>query len=394
MFSKLVIAAALVAGANAACPNSCSGHGTCGASEVCSCYDGWGMGGQAGGDCSDRYCPYELAWVDSPNADGATHNYAECAGKGICDRETGECECFGGYEGKACARQSCPDSCSGHGTCEFMSELTYGNVFNDYYNGATFAKEAVGTGGVRPATDYSWDSDRSRACACDSGWSGVNCAARQCPQGNDALDTRANTGVAAAPQVQTITLLTGGVYVHAINGTSAASQADFVDKTFALSFTSQLGERYTTTPVALTTVSAHATLATRIQSALLDLPNKVIDGVTVSASIFDADWNGLNQDWAGMKIKVTFSGDAVHGTQNLLEVNADPCGSGCTPRLDGLVTLMTGGTNITSSVKETTTADFNSFECGRRGKCDSDTGICSCFEGFTGEACTTPTALV
>ena len=349
------------------------------------------------------FCPFELAWVDSPDKQGRTHNYAECAGKGICDREIGECECFGGYEGKGCGRQSCPDSCSGHGTCEFMNELTFGSVFNEYFNGydtwhahndvaSMGGYDGIGVGAVRPSTDFNWDADRARACACDSGWSGVNCASRMCPQGNDALATRANTAVAAASQVQTITLISGGAYNYAINTTSSASQGDFVDKSFALSFTSQLGETYTTVPLALTTTSGHAALATRITSALLDLPNKVIDGVTTSAVIFMTP--GATEDWAGIKIRVTFTGASVHGTQHLLEVSANPCGAGCTPRIDGLATLMTGGTNITSSVKETTVADYNSFECGRRGKCDFDTGVCSCFEGFTGEACTTPTALV
>jgi hypothetical protein len=356
------------------------------------------MGGSAGGDCSDRFCPYEVAWVDSPDKNGYVHKYAECAGKGICDRELGQCECFGGYEGKGCGRQTCPDSCSGHGTCEYMNELTFGTVFNGYFDGVgSWAYEGVGVGAVRPTKDYGWDADRARACACDAGWTGVNCASRQCPQGNDSLDTRADTSDTLAHQVQTISLLSGGAYNHATNQTSSASQADFVDKTFALSFTSQLGEKYTTVPLALAATNGHTALQSRIEDALKNLPNKVIDGVTVK--VLDFTPNGLADSpsfasWSGLKIRVTFNGNSVHGNQHLLEVHADPCGDGCTPKIDGLQTLMTGGTNITSSVKETTTADYNSYECGRRGKCDFDTGICSCFAGFTGDACSTPTALV
>ncbi|GMI25624.1 hypothetical protein TrRE_jg1846, partial [Triparma retinervis] len=120
-------------------------------------------------DCSERTCPFDLAHVDTPKGDldmsftldttatltisGSTvypygtqesyplmtkgdsgntvindsaHYYMECSNKGLCDRKTGMCECFDGYDGAACQRASCPNSCSGHGTCETVADLAVG----------------------------------------------------------------------------------------------------------------------------------------------------------------------------------------------------------------------------------------------------------------------------
>jgi hypothetical protein len=104
------------------CPNACSGHGSC-STNGCVCYDNWGNGDETGGACDERKCPYEIAWVDVPSAENRAHALRECAGRGVCDRETGNCACFPGYEGKGCKRSSCPNGCSGHGTCEYLSEL-------------------------------------------------------------------------------------------------------------------------------------------------------------------------------------------------------------------------------------------------------------------------------
>lgn len=59
--SALAGTASLVA---AECPNACSGHGTCGAYDMCTCYNGY-----MGNDCSERVCPFGLAHVDSPKGD-------------------------------------------------------------------------------------------------------------------------------------------------------------------------------------------------------------------------------------------------------------------------------------------------------------------------------------
>lgn len=76
--------------ASAGCDNACSGHGTCQLNGVCKCYDNWGLGlSHNSGDCSDKICPYEISFVDTPDKNGQRHKYAECAGRGLCNRETG-----------------------------------------------------------------------------------------------------------------------------------------------------------------------------------------------------------------------------------------------------------------------------------------------------------------
>lgn len=375
MLLKIILAAIIPIGVvHAACPNSCSGHGTCGIDDVCTCYPGWGMGGQKGGDCSDRFCPYELAWVDGPTSDGRYHNYAECANKGNCHRETGECSCFPGYEGKSCGRQKCPENCSGHGTCKYMKDLTYGSTFNEYF------ASGLGVGGKKFADYSNWDKERARACVCDGGWTGIACNNRMCPVGNDIMDViptfdeTSTLGLPGhgneVPQIQKITLYDANL-----------DNTNFASNSFALRFTSKLNESYVTQPIYLDDNDSN--LETYIETALEGLPMKIIDDVQVSVD--------STIDSMGVEIFVTFVGLSVEGKQNKLEVLKDSCSVGCTPLVSGLTNLETFGT--LSKVEITQVGSFNSYECGRRGKCDYGTGICTCFEGYTGDHCSILTAL-
>jgi len=129
-------------------------------------------------------------------------------------------------------------------------------------------------------------------------------------------------------------------------------------------------------------------LANDVKLALLTLPNKVITGVGVTAEVVTAN-TGVNN---GVKLTVTFSGDSVQGPQNLLWAEAYECSTGCTPKITGLD--IKSVTTYSSHSIEKTASDFNSYECGRRGRCDYESGLCECFSGYTGENCNTLTTLV
>jgi len=399
MFRVVLLVSALVASVYAACDNQCSGHGSCGIDDVCTCYDNWGVGqGHDSGDCSDRVCPYELAWVDTPDKAGKFHKYAECAGRGICDRGTGECQCFDGYEGKGCARTTCPNDCSGHGTCEYIEDMTKGDRFNRW--------DAAKRKFLYDPVNYAfsdWDAGKTRGCVCDALYSDVDCSKRMCPYGNDVLDIIDDYDSSSTTyQVQTLRFYTD--YASdpgdASNGETGGKTGDLTGATFALTFRSKLNETFTTIPIVWNAESSVAMTATTnndfvqdVQLALLSLPNRVIDGVTVSATSGTLDKGDSTALNGYLDLSITFTGAGVQGNQYPITMEDYECYEGCTPKLTGLP-LMTRFDRPGSNITQTLMADHNSFECGRRGKCDYDTGVCECFTGYSGENCNTLTTLV
>jgi len=392
--------------------------------DVCNCYDNWGIGiHQDSGDCSERKCPYELAWVDTPDKVGAFHKYAECSGRGICERGTGECACFDGYEGKGCQRTTCPNDCSGHGTCEYIDDMSFGATYNDYEN-KYFHSDA------KTFDFQSWDAGKTRGCVCDAQYGDVDCSKRMCPYGNDILDIADILLTSQKYQRQELRFVSQDfdVGVGAGNGIKSLQ-----GQTFALTFTSRLNETFTTIPIAFDETDLDD-FVNDIQLALLNLPNRVIDGVTVKAyreltalkvdgytaltssevaeSAAAADGNLAtngaidNADNAHslygttgttlnnmVRVVVEFTGDAVQGPQHLLTVEDYECSDGCTPKMTVLL-LEYRYDHTTNNVTESQLSDFNSYECGRRGKCDYDAGLCECFTGYSGDNCNTLTTLV
>lgn len=223
--TQAAVAALLIGSVAARCPNGCSGNGECGTNSQCECHRNF-----MGSDCSERICYYSYAFVDTPlgdiNADGVidmqinkdertkgfateaydimygvarpietnsgavvdadgdglaynedkqsgrwdeAHFYRECSNKGICNRATGQCDCFPGYEGEGCQRTSCPGAesgnpCSGHGLCL--------SAYVDY-----------------TSSEYNlWDADKTMKCNCDAGYDGPDCSLRLCPVGPDPVE--------------------------------------------------------------------------------------------------------------------------------------------------------------------------------------------------------------
>jgi len=196
---KIYVLAALIASAWARCNNDCSGNGICNAGSVCECELNF-----VGNDCSSRVCLFGKAFVDSPlgdvNSNGhldtdqqiqyqynnglvgeqydtayglarednteawnEAHFYRECSNKGSCDRTTGQCACYAGFEGEGCRRITCPNDCSDHGQC-----------VNMYVSNADYK---------------AWDEKKTVECHCDAGYTGADCSLRKCPQGTDPIST-------------------------------------------------------------------------------------------------------------------------------------------------------------------------------------------------------------
>merc|ERR1711968_295763 len=131
----------------------------------------------------------------------------------------------------------CPNSCSGHGTCEYISEIATDSTiqYNSY-----------------PDRAYDlWDAKKSRFCKCDAYWSGTDCSQRMCPKGNDPLtrmssdDLGGNTN--EVQEVQTVTIRPQ--LLKNTNGAYIALGGDFT-----LTYTDAYNQEWTTRPIRVTTV--------------------------------------------------------------------------------------------------------------------------------------------
>ena len=181
----------------------------------CACDDGY-----TAYDCSLRTCPKGKAWWDDPSATDTAHGWAECAGRGTCDRSTGKCKCDSGSTGAACDRTECPYvsstdatvECNGKGRCMNIKTLNTYREENGVDSALVYGSDL---GAIE-----TWDANLFQACLCDNNrylnnqysWTGTDCAFRTCPRGDDPETATTASGY-YQKEIQKITCVaTGGSF--------------------------------------------------------------------------------------------------------------------------------------------------------------------------------------
>lgn len=178
------------------------------------------------------------------------HYYMECSNKGKCDRSTGECQCYEGYDGVACQRASCPgypNSCSGHGVCKTIKQLASSDNGNVY---------------------ELWDKATTMGCECDEGYFGADCSQRQCKVGVDPLYL--DDAATVKYSIFDFATLSSSPAVFSTTTYFTDGQSEPNNGKWAIKFYDSFGEDWITE-----SIDAGATCA-EVITALENIPNDVI----------------------------------------------------------------------------------------------------------------------
>lgn len=80
---------------------------------------------------------------------------------------------------------SCPEGCSGHGTCHSMKDLAV-------FFAPDYDTTVLSAGDGRGPTYANWDADMIMMCRCEYGYSGSDCSQKLCWKGDDPLTINQN----------------------------------------------------------------------------------------------------------------------------------------------------------------------------------------------------------
>ncbi|KAG3015769.1 hypothetical protein PC121_g13646 [Phytophthora cactorum] len=327
--------------ADAACANSCSGHGRCGSSNQCTCDSDWALAP----DCSMRKCPTGVAWTDKAKTANVAHAMVECSNRGVCDYSKGECTCFNGYTGAACQRLCCPSDCSGHGLCysSAILALQYGPD----------SLPSVAGDGVGPV--YSnWEKDSMSSCMCDMGYTGPDCSQLMCAKNDDPLTTGQGyrtIQIQVDADASTNIALAGSVRVHFLGDIAVFSAVAVADAAHEQACAQAFQSMRTVLTATCTITSVNPVTAAAIYTVAF-------------------------KEWVHLG-----------GENNLLYHDGNPPLSSFTCDL----TKVTSLNSPTCAVTDVTATNvIEHVYCSNRGLCDFTTGECMCYADFKGLDCNQP----
>lgn len=266
-----------------------------------------------------------------------------CSGQGTC-RQEGQCVCFAGFEGYDCSMRVCPTAvswgedqsvmhsqseCAGRGLCDRSTGKCV--CFDGYEGGACerikCPNQCSNNGkcrllselpSVRTAEYNSWEIDRIQVCVCDGGWTGADCSQRICPFGDDPETVCAYN----QRQVQKVTL-----EFESQLGTGSVYNDEFI-----LGFNTLDGSTFWTPMIS----DFFTGNSDNVETALKSLPQYAVDDVTVSLETATA---------TTVEYHVTMSGRTLSGNQNLFLCPTNANGSygcvapGCRPKFKQLYSM-------------------------------------------------------
>jgi hypothetical protein len=321
--------------------SACNGHGICTpATFVCICFNGF-----SGADCSLMTCPEGPSWFDSPIADQEAHQQQECSNMGLCNRDTGTCECSPNFETASCAKMKCPGTpaCSGHGQCVTMAEMA--QEATDNGDAASF------TYGNNPNLLSTWDKNSIQLCKCDPGYEGYDCSLMSCPKGDDPM-TRNQVN-----EKQHFTC----------DGTTGF---------FKLTYKQQ-----TTANIPATSTIAQVKAALEALSSIKGVAVHFSYGTTVcAAGASNVVGIEFTVEHGGSTYKDSITGNLAVGPSTITGIGYDALAGKLVfaATSGGKVTVGTGD-NAVDTLNVLSTKEMNT--CSDRGICDQSTGVCTCFAG-------------
>jgi len=332
------------------------------------------------------------------------HAYAECSNKGLCNRESGECECFAEYEGAACERSACPNDCSGHGKCEYIHELS------------TVAASA-------------WEYEKIQGCRCDGGFFGKDCSQRLCPRGDDPVTIKDHSDSSIALTAAELKPI-GETYK--ITFTFLAGHAA------AFNWHLEIDDMWNNTersrpiqvPASLFPITSSSSYLDPSESGTEQLLWDFVRVLLDMDAISELDFSDLST-FTNAKVGIRLQHDDPSASFDTatykftlakplrvravrVRFNNECTVAGCYPKMpfntypaeNAALAGQPGGVYIDAqlnryavpkAVVEVDTQAFirhESEQCANRGICDYSTGLCNCFEGFYGNSCEKQTILV